>query len=459
MGVDIERYVEQERARFLDELAAFLAIPSVSSSSAHRADVERCARFIADHLRGIGFQRVDVLPTGGHPVVYAEWLGRPGKPTALIYGHYDVQPTDPEHLWESPPFQASVRDGAIFARGAADDKGQVFMHWKALEAYFRLHDGPPVNIKLLIEGEEEVGSAHLDAFVETHRDLLSADVAVVSDTSMFRQGLPSIVYGLRGIAYFEVEVVGPKRDLHSGVYGGAVANPIQVLCELIARVKDEKGRVAIPGFYDDVRPLTAQERAEFARLPFDEEAYRRDLGVVQLAGEEGYTTLERVWARPSFDPNGIWGGFTGEGSKTVLPSRAAAKVSFRLVPDQDPNRVADLFETYLHRLCPPSVSLSIKRMHVGKPVLTPLDHPAVQAASRALERGFQRRPVFIREGGSIPVVATLQDVLKLPTLLVGVASPDAHIHAPNERLELENLWGGIRSVYYLWQELAALPRA
>lgn len=450
----IESYVAAHEERYLRELGALLSIPSVSSNPGHREDMQACAALVAGELRRAGVGHAEVIATPGHPVVYGEWLGAPDRPTALIYGHYDVQPVDPLDLWTTPPFEPSVRDGALFARGAADDKGQVFMHLKAAEAHFQLHGGLPLNVKFLIEGEEEVGSTNLDDFIAANRERLRADVAVVSDTAMFARGVPSLTYGLRGIAYFQINVFGPQSDLHSGSFGGAIANPAQVLVEILAALHDRQGRVSVPGFYDDVRPPTPGEREEFARLPFDEERYREELGVPQLYGEEGYTTLERVWARPTLEINGIWGGFTGEGSKTVLPACAGAKVSCRLVSDQDPQRVFALVERHIRALCPPTVRLEFTSMHAGKPCITPLDHPAVQAAARALERGFGKRPVFTRTGGSIPVVASFAELLGLPTVLMGIGLPDEHSHAPNERLELANLFGGIRSAYYLWQELA-----
>ncbi len=450
----IEEYVEQNRQRFLEELRHFLEIPSISALPDHREDIWRAARWLAEEMQRIGLQEVQVLPTGGNPVVYGQWLGAPGKPTALVYGHYDVQPVDPLDEWETPPFEPAVRDGDVFARGAADDKGQVFVHLKAAEALLRESGRLPVNLKFLIEGEEEVGSEHLDAFIAERQELLRADLAVVSDTSMFQRGMPSICYGLRGIAYWQVDVVGPRSDLHSGTYGGAVHNPIQVLVEMLASLKDPEQRITIPGFYDRVRPLSPEEREQFARLPFDEEAYKAELGVRTLVGEAGYTVLERLWARPTLEINGIWGGFTGEGPKTVIPARAHAKVSCRLVPDQDPYEVDRLFQDHIRRIAPPSVDVQVRLLSTGKPSLTPLDHPAVQAAARALERGFGKQPVFIRGGGSIPVVATLQEVLKVPTVLVGLGTPDEHAHAPNERFPLENFYGGILSIAALWEELA-----
>ncbi len=449
----LEGFIAQNETRFLEELKDFIRIPSVGALPEHREDMDRCANYAAEQLRAIGMQRAEVMPTGGAPAVYGEWLGAPGRPTVLVYGHYDVQPVDPVDLWSNPPFDPQVRGNELYARGAADDKGQVFLHWKAVEAHMRVNGRLPVNLKFLIEGEEETGSAHLGRFLEENRDLLKTDLVVVSDTGWFDRGVPSICYGLRGLAYLQVNLKVADTDLHSGSFGGAVANPIQVLAEIIAGLKDDDGRITVPGFYDRVRPISPEERQQFASLPFDAEKYRKEIGAVALWGEEGYSTLERVWARPTLDINGIWGGFTGEGSKTVLPARASAKLSCRLVPDQDPDEILRLVSDRLRGLCPPTVEMEIVPMHGGKPALTPLDHPAVQAAARAMERAFQKRPAFVRSGGSIPVVASFGEVLGAPSVLMGFALPDDHAHAPDERLDLGNFFGGIRAAAFLWEEL------
>lgn len=360
-------------------------------------------------------------------------------------------------MWESPPFEATVRQGEIYARGAADDKGQVFMHFKAVEACLRRTGRLPVNIRFVIEGEEEIGSVNLDAFVRDHRDELAADVVVISDSPMFDRGVPSICYGLRGLAYLQIDLRGSDSDLHSGSFGGAVANPAFVLAQVLTRMKDRSGRVTVPGFYDDVRPLRAEERAEFAQLPFSERRYRNELGAPKLFGERGYTTLERLWGRPTFEVNGLLSGFTGDGAKTVIPAVAMAKVSMRLVPDQDPGRIADLFEAHLRKVTPPTVELTVTRMHGGRPWMTDFDNPFVQAAGRAIEQGFGRRPVFNREGGSIPVVATFQEVLGLPSVLFGVGLPDENAHAPNEKLDLGNFHNGIVASAALYGEIGASP--
>ncbi|MFP5378238.1 MAG: dipeptidase [Vicinamibacteria bacterium] len=449
-------FINVNRDRYVDELKEYLAIPSVSALPAHAADVRRCAEWTAAHMRGIGLQQVQVFDTPGHPIVYGEWLGADGAPTILFYGHYDVQPVDPVDLWTSPPFEATVRDGEIYARGSADDKGQVFMHFKAIEAHMKQNGRLPVNIKVLIEGEEEVGSKHLDDFVRRERERLKADVVVISDSPMFDRGVPSICYGLRGLAYFQIDLRGTKSDLHSGSFGGAVANPAFVLAYVLSQMKDKSGRIKIPGYYDDVVELTAEERAEFAKLPFNERKYRQELGAPKLHGEPGYTTLERIWGRPTFEVNGLLSGFTGDGAKTVIPAVAMAKVSMRLVPNQDPGKIADLFEDYLKKVTPKSVELTLTRMHGGKPWMTAFDNPYVQAAGRAIEQGFGQRPVFNREGGSIPVVSTFSDELGTPCVLFGVGLPDQNAHAPDEKLDLGNFHNGVIASAILYNEIGAM---
>jgi acetylornithine deacetylase/succinyl-diaminopimelate desuccinylase-like protein len=453
---EVVDFINVNRDRYVEELKQYLAIPSISALPQHAADVRRAAEWTADALRGAGLDNVRLIDTPGNPVVYGEWLHAPGKPTILYYGHYDVQPVDPVNLWTSPPFEATVRDGEIYARGAADDKGQVFMHIKAVEAYLKKAGSLPLNIKFFIEGEEEVGSVHLDEFVRTHKTELAADVVVISDSPMFDRGIPSICYGLRGLAYFQIDLRGTKSDLHSGSFGGAVANPAMVLAQVLAQMKDRSGRIKIPGFYDDVRDLSEAERAEWRKLPFNETKYRKELGAPKLFGESGYTTLERVWARPTFEVNGLLSGFTGEGAKTVLPATAMAKVSMRLVPDQDPNTIADLFEAHLRKIAPKTVELKLTRMHGGKPWMTEFDNKYVRAAGRAIEQGFGKAPVFNREGGSIPVVSTFQQELGLPSVLFGVGLPDENAHAPDEKLDLGNFHNGIIASAYLYQEIASL---
>jgi acetylornithine deacetylase/succinyl-diaminopimelate desuccinylase-like protein len=447
-------FINVNRDRYLEELKAFLAIPSISALPQHAADVKRCAEWCADEMRRIGLQNVKLVDTPGNPVVYGDWLGAEGAPTILFYGHYDVQPVDPLELWTSPPFEATIRDGEIYARGSADDKGQVFMHFKAIEAHLKQNGRLPVNIKIILEGEEEVGSVNLDNFIRGHRDELSADVVVISDSAMFGRGVPSICYGLRGLVYFQLDLRGSSTDLHSGSFGGAVANPAFVLAQVLAQMKDRGGRIRIPGFYDDVVALQDEERQAWATLPYNEKQYKKDFGIPKLFGESGYTTLERTWARPTFEVNGLLSGFTGEGAKTVLPAVAMAKVSMRLVPNQSPDKIAELFEAHVKDITPKTMELKVTRMHGGKPWMTAYDNPFVQAAGRAIERGFGRKPVFTREGGSIPVVSTFQEELGLPSVLFGVGLPDENAHAPNEKLDASNFHGGIISSAILYDEIA-----
>jgi len=447
-------YINVNRERYLEELKALLAIPSISALPQHAGDVKRCAEWCADEMRRIGLQNVKLIDTPGNPVVYGDWLGADGAPTILFYGHYDVQPVDPLNLWESPPFEATIRDGEIYARGSADDKGQVFMHFKAVEAHLKQNGKLPVNMKFILEGEEEVGSVNLDDFIRGHKNELAADVVVISDSPMFARGIPSICYGLRGLVYFQIDLRGSSTDLHSGSFGGAVANPAIVLSQMLAQMKDRGGRIKIPGFYDDVVALQEQERQAWASLPFNEKQYKKDFGIPKVYGETDYTTLERTWARPTFEVNGLLSGFTGEGAKTVLPALAMAKVSMRLVPNQDPDTIAKLFEAYVHDIAPKTVEVKVTRMHGGKPWMTSYDNPFVQAAGRAIEKGFGQKPVFTREGGSIPVVSTFQEELGLPSVLFGVGLPDENAHAPNEKLDVGNFHGGIIASAFLYDEIA-----
>jgi acetylornithine deacetylase/succinyl-diaminopimelate desuccinylase-like protein len=451
-------HIQSRRDQYVEELRAYLAIPSISALPQHGADVRRCAEWTGDELTRIGLENVKLIETPGNPVVHGDWLHATGAPTILFYGHYDVQPVDPLHLWESPPFEATVRDGEIYARGAADDKGQIFMHFKAIEAHLKQTGRLPVNIRVVIEGEEEVGSSHLDDVIRAHKADLAADVVVISDSAMFDRGVPSICYALRGLAYMQIDLRGTSSDLHSGVFGGAVANPAMVLTQVLAQLKDRGGRVKIPGFYDDVRPLTDAERAEWKRLPFSEKKYRKDLGAPKLFGESGYSVLERVWGRPTLEVNGLLSGFTGDGAKTVIPAVAMAKISMRLVPDQHPDRIASLVEAHLRKITPKTVELTVTKMHGGKPWITSYDNPFVQAAGRAIEQGFGKTPVFCREGGSIPVVSTFQEELGVPAVLFGVGLPDENAHAPNERLDLGNFHNGIVASAILYEEIAKVGR-
>ncbi len=448
------QYAEENSGRFLQELKELVEIPSVSSDSNHLDDMKDCAGFVESAISTIGFDRVQIVETKKHPIVYGEWLGAPSAPTVILYGHYDVQPVDPLELWETPPFEASERDGRLYGRGTVDDKGQFYLHLKAMESWMRSACSLPVNMKVIIEGEEEVGSESLEPFLNENREMLSADVAVISDTSMIKKGCPSITYGLRGIAYFQIDLKGPSQDLHSGIFGGAVKNPIHALTEIIGHLKDENGRIAIPGIYDDVVQLTSKERISMAELPFEEETFLDEVGAPQLSWENGYTPLESLWCRPALDVNGIWGGFSGEGSKTVIPSEAHAKVSIRLVPNQEPDVIGDLLETYVQEIAPPEVEVTIQRMHGGRPFLGDLSHPAFSAAGRALEKGFGTKAVYIREGGSIPFVQNMTETLDLPCLLLGFGLPGENAHAPNEWIDLENYALGIKSAIHLYHELS-----
>jgi len=448
-------YIQERRDAFVEELKTFCRIPSVSTKSEHKADIQRAAEWVADTMRGIGLEHVQIMPTAGHPVVYADWLHAPGKPTTLIYGHYDVQPPEPLDLWITGPFDPTVRNGELYARGAVDDKGQVFMHLKALEAHLKTQGSLPVNVKLLIEGEEEIGSPNLDPFIAKHQDMLKAGVVVISDTAMIAKGAPGITHGLRGMVYFQIDVEGTKSDLHSGSFGGAVINPAFALAQILSQLKDGNGRITIPGFYDDVRKLPTEERRAMTRLPFSEKKFQKEIGAPALFGEKGFTTLERLWARPTLEINGLYSGFIGEGAKTVLPGRAMAKVSMRLVPNQDPAKIARLFTQHVKRIFPKTVRLKMTEISGrGTPWLAPTDHPAMQALAQAIQKGFGKKPVFTRTGGTIAVVATFTRLLKAPSLLMGIGLPDENAHAPNEKLNLNNLHHGMLSAAHLWDELA-----
>jgi acetylornithine deacetylase/succinyl-diaminopimelate desuccinylase-like protein len=439
----------------IEELKDLLAIPSISAQPQHKGDITRAAQWLVDHLLAAGMQRAKVMPTAGHPVVYGEWMSAgKDKPTLLIYGHYDVQPADPLELWHSDPFKAEVRGQNLYARGASDDKGQIFMHIKAVEAYLKSSGKLPVNVKFIIEGEEEIGGPSLDPFIEQNAGLLASNVALISDTGMPQPDLPALTYALRGLCYMEIEVTGPRRDLHSGSFGGAVYNPIQALSEIIVRLKDERGHILIPGFYDRVRPLEDEERSSLATVPFDDGVFCAEAGISSTWGEEGYTVLEQITARPTLDCNGIWGGYTGEGSKTVLPSKASAKISMRLVPDQDHEEIGKLFGNYVIKVAPPQVQVKVKSLHGGRPAIVERNSHPIRAAATALERAFNRRPAFIREGGSIPVVSTFTRVLGTPTVLMGFGLSDDNLHSPNEKFYLPNFYRGIQASIHFLDELA-----
>ena len=451
----LDDYLQQNAARFESELCQLLRIPSISADSAHRADVRRAAEWVSDQFRGLKLP-VELVETAGNPVVVAESPAVPGTPTVLVYGHYDVQPPDPLDEWLSPPFEPTVRGGNLYARGATDDKGQMFTHIKAAEAWLKTAGKLPLQLKFVIEGEEEVGSANLARFIADNAARLKCDCVVISDTSQFGPGQPAITYGLRGIAYYELRLTGPKQDLHSGTFGGAVVNPANAICSMLAALVNERGQVQVPGFYDDVEQLTERERDAFRKLPFDEREFMTKIGVDALAGEEGFSTLERRSARPTFDISGLWSGYQGEGAKTVLPARAAAKFSFRLVPRQDPRKITAALKRRLAELCPRGIKLELIEFHGAPGVVVSLDSPFVAAAQRAIERGFGRRPVFIREGGSIPVVGTFHDLLGVDSLLLGWGQDDDNTHSPNEKFCLADFQRGIKASAYLWQELGQL---
>ena len=457
LASDLERYLSSNDERIHDELFEFLRIPSVSARSEHRRDTARAAEWLAAAMRDAGLEAT-VHATAGHPIVVGEWREAPAAPTVLIYGHYDVQPAEPLDLWDSPPFEPTVREGRIFARGSVDDKGQLFLHLKALQAHLTVRGALPVNVIVVAEGEEEVGSANLAPFVEQHADRLRADYVVISDSAMFAPGIPSILSSLRGLAYFQIDVQGPAQDLHSGSYGGAVVNPAMALARILATLHDDHGRIAIPGFYDAVREWPAAVREQMRMLPFADEAFRQETGAPALGGENGYTTLERLWTRPTCEVNGLLSGYTGEGAKTVLPAKAMAKVSCRLVPDQTPEQVEGALRAHLARVAPPGVRVTLSHLHGGRPWRADLSGPLYDAARRALGAAFDREPVITGEGGSIPIVGDFERILGAPVLLVGFGLPGENAHAPNEWMSDENFVKGMRAVAALWDELGRAAR-
>jgi acetylornithine deacetylase/succinyl-diaminopimelate desuccinylase-like protein len=458
-----QSYIQANKQRFLDELFEILRIPSVSADPAYKGDVQRMAEAVAESLRKAGADGVQVFPTAGHPIVYGQKILHPDLPTVLVYGHYDVQPADPVDLWHSPPFEPTIKktdvhpDGAIFARGSCDDKGQVFMHVKAFEAMMASGE-LNCNIKFMIEGEEEVGSVNLGQFCREHKELLKSDVILVSDTSIIANDVPAITVGLRGLSYVEVEVTGPNRDLHSGVYGGAVANPVNVLAQMIASMHDENKHITIPGFYDDVLEVSAEERRMMNEAPYDEAEYKADLKVRGLMGEKGFTTLERTSIRPTLDVNGIWGGYIGEGAKTVLPSKAFAKISMRLVPNQHPDKITELFADHFAKIAPPSVQVKVTPHHGGHPVVTPTDTPEYKAASMAMAKTFGKEPLPQRSGGSIPIIALFEEVLGVKSVLMGFGLDSDSIHSPDEHFGLFNFYKGIETIPYFYHYYAEMKR-
>ena len=454
----LEKHLDDTKDARLESYKDFLRIPSISALPTHAADCRAAAEWLVEALTAGGLENAEAVDTGGHPIVYADWLHAPGAPTVLVYGHYDVQPVDPLDLWTSPPFEPVVVGDRILARGAADDKGQVHAHVMAASALLAARGALPINVKFVFEGEEESSSIHLDRWLESERERLAADVAIISDTGFFEGNRPAITLSLRGLMYAQVDVVGTEVDLHSGGYGGAVQNPANALAQIIAGLKGPDGRIRIPGFYDDVVPLSEADRAALASLPFDEGKYQADLGLPALVGEVGFTTLERRAARPTLDVNGLWGGFQGEGSKTIIPAHAHAKVSCRLVAAQEPERIFEAFRAYVAEIAPPGVTTTVQYLGGGLPSLTPIDHPATQAAARALEAAFGEAPVYIREGGSIPVCASFASILGLPVVLMGFTPPDDNAHAPNEWMDLRNYETSIRAIARMWDESVDLPR-
>lgn len=453
----IETYLNEHKERFLAELCDWLRIPSISADSNYKAEVLKAAEFLAQKLKDAGADSVEICPTAGHPIVYGEKIISPDLPTVLVYGHYDVQPADPINLWTTPAFEPDVRDGKIYARGACDDKGQVYMHVKAFEAMMK-QGSMPCNVKFMIEGEEEVGSGNLEPYVKNNIAKLSADVILISDTGLIANDIPSIGVGLRGLSYMEVEVTGPNRDLHSGIYGGGVANPINILCEMISKLKDSNEHITIPHFYDKVVELSADEREEMANVPFSLDDYKAELDLSDIHGEKGYTTLERTSVRPTLDVNGIWGGYTGEGSKTIIPSKAYAKISMRLVPNQDSKEISDLFADYFKKLAPPSVKVKVSYHHGGEPYLASTDSVPYQAAKLAFKKTFGKKPIPTRGGGSIPIVAMFKQVLGLDSILMGFGLDSDAIHSPDEHYGLFNFYKGIETLPYFYQYYAELAK-
>ena len=452
---NIKTYLSEHQERFIQELLSLLRIPSVSADKAFKEHVHEAASFIAEKLVAAGADNVEICPTAGYPIVYGEKLVDKKLPTVLVYGHYDVQPADPLELWTSPPFEPVVKEGKIYARGASDDKGQMYMHLKAFEMMMA-NGGVPCNVKFMIEGEEEVGSDNLETFVRANTERLACDVVLVSDTALISLENPSITTGLRGLSYVEVEVTGPNRDLHSGIYGGAVANPINVLADMIASLHDEKGYITIPGFYDDVDEVSSEERALMAKAPFSLDNYKAHLDIADVQGEEGYSTLERTSIRPTLDVNGIWGGYIGEGAKTVLPSKAFAKISMRLVPNQDSAKITKLFQQHFESIAPASVKVKVKPHHGGEAAVTPTDSIAYKAAEQAMETTFGKRPIPLRSGGSIPIVTMFEQVLGIKTVLMGFGLDSDAIHSPNEHFAIENYLKGIETIPYFYKNFTEL---
>ncbi len=451
----IKSFILDNFDNYLEELKEFLKIPSISTLTETRGDVVKAAEFVADRLKLAGLSRIEIFKTENHPIVYGEWLGAPGKPTLLIYGHYDVQPVDPVELWTNPPFEPIIKDEKIWARGATDDKGQLYVHVKSVEAFFKCYGSLPINVKFVIEGEEEIGSESLKSFLLQNVDLLKCDAVLISDTSLFKAGQPSITYALRGLAYLEVEVTGPDHDLHSGSFGGPSPNPINILSDMISKLKNKNGKITIPGFYNNVLTSTKKEKENFIRLKFSDNNFAKEIGVKKLEGEKGFSTLEKLWTRPTLDCNGIWGGFTGAGAKTVIPSKASAKISMRLVPGQDPVKIAKMFTKYIKSIAPKSVKVNVKNLHGGNPYIIPLEDNVLKKAASAMEKAFGKKTVFMREGGSIPIVVEFAKNLKVPAVLMGFGLDSENAHSPNEHMDLNHFKLGILSSAYFIDEFAS----
>ena len=447
-------YIKSNYDSYVNELFDYLKIESISTLDSKKDDMQKCALFVQQKLKDAGMKKTKIFKTKGHPIVYGENLNQKGKPTVLIYGHYDVQPVDPIELWKSPPFEPEVRNGKIYARGANDNKGQNFIHLKSVEAFYKINGELPCNIKFILEGEEEIGSSNLYPFLKEQKELLKCDAVLISDTSMYAAGVPTISYGLRGLTYMELEVTGPNRDLHSGSFGGSVANPINELARIISKLQDENGKIKIPGFYDEVIKATKNEKENIKTLNFSDKKYAKDLGVKELFGEKGYSTLERLWSRPTLDCNGIIGGFTEKGAKTVLPSKASAKISMRLVPNQTPDKIAKLFEKYVKSIAPKNVQVKVTSLHGGFPVMIPIENEVMRIAANAVAKAFKKKAVFTREGGSIPIVVEFAKQLNAPTVLMGFGLDSDDIHSPNEHFRIENFQKGLLSSAYFLNDFA-----
>lgn len=454
----IDAYFAEHREAHLNELNEFLRIPSISSLSEHKEDIQYAAEWLASAFEKLNLENISITQTAGHPVVYADWLHAEGKPTILFYGHYDVQPVDPLNLWDSEPFNPTIRDNKLFARGASDDKGQVFMHLKMIEALFATTGTLPVNVKFIYEGEEEIGSPHLPAYVEQYKEKLAADLILISDTGLYGPGKPAVCYGLRGLTGIQIDVRGAKGDLHSGLYGGGVQNAIHALAEILASFRDEHGTIQVEGFYDKVLPLTEEEREAYLALGFDEESVKQEVGVKELFGEQGYSYLERTWARPTLEVNGVFGGFSGEGIKTVLPAEAGAKITCRLVPNQEPDEIVALLKAHVEKHKPAGVEINISEFDKGRPFLTPFDHPFIQAAGRSYEKVYNVPTAYTRGGGSIPIVAAFDEILDLPVVLMGFGLSSENFHAPNEHFHLENFDKGLRVLSDYLYEVSGLQK-